>query len=246
MYYVNKIFGFFVNPVVVALVLMCAGWIIGKKWRFGGRICGFAAFAGLWFVSTPLCMVLLGLPLEAPYLATEAAETLPQADAIVVLGGGMLYAKDFRYPDMNDAADRVWHAARLYKAGKAPLVVLSGTKELEAAAPLLRDLGVPEEAILVDNESRNTFENARFTENLLKNRSLEHPSILLVTSAWHETRALGNFSRIDAETIPAATDFRVSTYANELEWWKYPLPDAGMAGMNAMLVKEWVGRLARK
>jgi len=47
---------------------------------------------------------------------------------------------DLFYPDMNGAADRIWHAARLFKAGKAPVVIPTGAGEDESSVPLLLDL----------------------------------------------------------------------------------------------------------
>ena len=97
------------------------------------------------------------------------AEDAPKADAIVLLGGGMgSNTNVYPYAEMWNGADRVWHAARLYKAGKAPIVIPTGCNERESAVPLLRDLGVPESAILVEDEARNTEENARFVERMLK------------------------------------------------------------------------------
>lgn len=77
---------------------------------------------------------------------------MPQAHAIVLFGGGIRpseYAGQM--PDMGSEADRIWLAARLYKAGKAPMVLLSGgsdrssyaTSEAQAMRELLLEMGVP-------------------------------------------------------------------------------------------------------
>lgn len=246
MYYINKIVWFFINPASVALMLMLASLLMRSRFPRTARAVGIAAFCWMWFFCSPLCMAALGVPLEAPYRANMSAESLPQADAIVVLGGGMYASLSHPYPDMNDSADRVWHAARLWKAGKAPLVIASGSGEKNGAVPLLLDLGVPASTIFVDDDSRNTYENTRLTARLLKERGLAHPRILVVTSAWHMTRALGNFSQIDAEVIPAATDFRVTLALEKMHLLNYIVPDASTFDTNARLFKEWIGRLARK
>ena len=96
------------------------------------------------------------------------AEDAPKADAIVLLGGGMgSNTNVYPYAEMWSGADRVWHAARLYKAGRAPIVIPTGCGERESALPLLRDFGVPESAIVVEDRARNTEENARFVEKIL-------------------------------------------------------------------------------
>ena len=140
MYLLNKVVWFFVNPVVLPLMGIIFGAIflarkpVGYRRRAGGLILGLSV-AVLWFESTLTCVCLLGLPLERPYLATQAVESLPLADAIVVLGGGIGKCEKMAYPDMFEGADRLWHAARLWKAGKAPRVVVSGSNDLQAAVP---------------------------------------------------------------------------------------------------------------
>ena len=120
MYLLNKIVWFFLNPLALPLACACVGAaVFARRRRLGGWLLG-VPLAFIWFESTPACMFLLGLPLERPYLAAQPVESLPKADAAVVLGGGMLKNAAMRYPDMNEAADRVWHAARIWKAGKAP------------------------------------------------------------------------------------------------------------------------------
>ena len=253
MYYLNKIVGFFLNPLTAGIFLIVVGAVLARVWANRSRWLrwGCVALGVFWFWAwgCPWMTAVIGLPLEKPFMEGDyekAVETYPKCDAIVLLGGGMGMTPGMRYPNMFGAADRVWHAARLYKAGKAPFVVASGAKELESTVPLLLDLGVPREAIRVDNESRNTYENARFTERLLGG---EHRRVLLVTSAWHMVRALGNFSKTSLECIPAACDFDVVQCVRttrERGLWAFVLPWPEMFFVNSYLAKEWVGRFARK
>ena len=271
MYYLNKIVWFFLNPVVVPLVGIVIGAVLlgrGMKWirTVGAWFVGLSV-ALLWFESTLTCVCLLGLPLERPYLATQAAESLPKADAIVLLGGGIGKTEAMTYPDMFEGADRIWHAARLFKAEKAPTIIVSGTNDLAATVPLLLDFGVPREAIVVDNTSRNTYENSRFTEKLLLSSGVgttnvsvhcspspstfassdSSPSVLLVTSAWHMPRACGNFSKTSLRVIPAACDFSANNaYHGARHFWDWIAPSADMMARSFYLSKEWLGRLAKK
>ena len=252
MYVLNKVVWFFVNPVVVPLAGAIAGGVLMARGTRGGRPVLFASIAFLWFAATLPCACLLGLPLERPYLSTQTPESLPQADAIVLLGGGMGKTDAAVYPDMYEGADRVWHAARLWKAGKAPIIVASGSNDLAATVPLLLDFGVPREAIVVDDESRNTYENSRFTEKLLMERTSARSHdgrcrILLVTSAWHMTRARGNFAKTSLDVTPAACDFSMcNAFAGATHWWDWVAPSADSLMRTNYLFKEWLGRLARR
>jgi len=169
------------------------------------------------------------------------------ADAIVVLGGSVMPPDALgRLVDLSGGADRVWHAARLYKAGKAPLILLSGgsdpaysvMSEAQAMQVFLRDLGVPDSAMLLEQESRNTRQNAEHSARLLGERGLSR--ILLVTSALHMERALREFESRGLEVIPAVTD-REAGEPPPIPW-RY-LPDADSLSASARALKELVGQL---
>lgn len=254
MFYLNRLVGFVCAPLSVTLLVAAVAAGLGFRHRRtrAARWCAaalFAALFALYFCATPLAVRLVGLPLERPYLALQTPDRLPAADAIVVLGGGVGASPAFAYPELYDAADRVWHAARLYHAHKAPLVVVSGSHDLYTTVPLLLDLGVPREAIVVDNDSRNTYENSRFTERLLAEQLGAEGGrrILLVTSAWHLPRALGNFSRTALTVSPAPTDFTAHYLCGGCRhWWEYLQPSAVTLNATSYFVKEWLGRWARK
>ena len=248
MYVLNKIVWLFLNPVTLPLTIAAVGAVLlgkcrGRTNRLLGGACAALALAALWFETTLTCACLLGLPLERPYLSAQTPERLPSADAIVVLGGGICKRKSLAYPDLQVGADRVWHAARLWKAGKAPLIVLSGVAEEEASQPLLLDLGVPKSSILIEGASRNTYENSRLVEKTLG----EGKRILLVTSAWHMNRARGNFARTSLAVTPAPCDFAANNaYHSATRFWEWIAPSADSAALSSCFFKEWLGRFARR
>jgi uncharacterized SAM-binding protein YcdF (DUF218 family) len=143
---------------------------------------------------------------------------LPTADAIVVLGGG---TRSQSYPrpdvDFTDAGDRVWYGANLYRAGKAPKIIVSGARiawkgdgnpESEDLTKLLITMGVPEVDIIPESNSLNTRENAVNVQKILKAQNFK--SILLVTSAMHMPRSMAIFRRLGIKAIAAPTDYRIS------------------------------------
>ena len=140
---------------------------------------------------------------------------VPRAPAIVVLGGGVQGAAPPRRPDpdLRLAADRVWHAARLYHAGKARRIVLSGgngTVEMSEALAMrqfLEALGVPRSAMLLEEGSSTTRENAAHVAAWLRGDGIRE--IILVTSALHMPRARAVFEAEGLKVHPAPTDFEV-------------------------------------
>lgn len=246
MYYINKFVFAIANPLTLAMLLMLASLIAGGFSRIRRIVSVFSlvlALGVLLFFSLPSSVFLLGLPLEKDYPVTSVEET-PCADAIIVLGGGMKSATNANiYADMDFGADRVYRAAMLYKTGKAPLVVLSGCAEKDSSLPLLIDFGVPEDAIIVENDSRNTEENAKLTEQILVERFKRPVRALLVTSAWHMRRSEMMFRTYakKIEFIASPCDWEATIMMENLKENGNILPSAGALERNTAFFKEHLG-----
>jgi uncharacterized SAM-binding protein YcdF (DUF218 family) len=97
-------------------------------------------------------------------------------------------------------------AAQLYLEGWAPLLVVSGglgnltqhiwdESEADQFAAIARRMGVPEEAILIENKSTNTGENIIFTEMLLRSRGYDPSSFIVVQKPYMERRSYATFKK---------------------------------------------------
>jgi uncharacterized SAM-binding protein YcdF (DUF218 family) len=244
--YISKLIPLFIYPLGFALGMsVLVMGILGFSVRLA-RFFLLVAVTVLWVASTPFFADYLGMTLERgfPPLAVEA---IPVADAIVVLGGAVAAPAPPRISiDLSDAADRVLHAARLYRAGKAPVVLVTGgaipwlgsdIPEAGSMVALLEEWGVPGAAIIAEAASRNTYENAVFSKPLLSEYGLRR--VLLVTSALHMRRALATFRTAGIDAVPAATDYTV-TYRD----WRTVidfLPDARALSHTTDAIREYVG-----
>ncbi|SDR04583.1 Uncharacterized SAM-binding protein YcdF, DUF218 family [Pseudoxanthomonas sp. CF385] len=179
-------------------------WLLRRHWIAGGIAGAAFAWSALW--SIPLASETLRGALEHRYAVQEAA-ALPSADAIVVLGGGSNYAWLDR-EDVDPArlrSSRLAAGARAWHAGKAPTVILSGggvgnTTEARRMAAAIQRLGVPPAALMLEERSHDTRDNARFSTALATERGGRH--VLLVTSALHMPRAALLFTQAGAEVTP--------------------------------------------
>ena len=245
---VDKILTVLVLPLGVAVgtgLLALLAFAFG--WRRAAAVLAVFSVVWLWGWSTPFpTRVLIG-PLADPY-PIQPVEMAPAADAIVLLGGGIKpVRRDMIYPDLTDSADRIWHAARLYHAGKAPLIIVSSgnvsgnLKPSTAGAmrTLLDALGVPDDAIVIEERSRNTRQNAVFTERITADRGIRR--VLLVTTYWHLRRAEAVFRRVGLEVIPVATDYKGKQGSRFFVWDL--LPHISRLSFNSILVKEHLGYL---
>jgi uncharacterized SAM-binding protein YcdF (DUF218 family) len=242
--FLSKLVPVFVLPLGLALLLMIASRLAFLK-RWAGAL-ALVAIVVLWVTSTPIFANALAIRLESAYPPVPIA-LLPTADAIVLLGGivGQPLPPSER-PDLNDRADRMIEAWRIFRSGKASAIVVSGgnTPWSSAAKPeaeIIRDylveFGVPESAIILESTSRNTHENAVNTAHLLRGHGWR--SALLVTSAFHMPRAVAAFERAGVGVTPAPTDFHAH----------YPLadtvldflPNADALAETTSATKEWLG-----
>lgn len=216
------------------------------RWRRAAAGWGVLAVLWLWVWSTPVVSHGLRHAMESRYPAVPV-DDVPQAQAVVVLGGGVAPPEvPGGLPNLHAAADRVWHAARLMRAGKAPWLLVSGGhdpalsaySEAQAMQGLLVELGVPRQALLLEGHSRNTRQNARYSAQVLQPMGVRR--IVLVTSALHMRRAVSLFEAEGFEVIPAATDHEARQRFTALD----ALPDAEALNGSARALKEWVGQLS--
>ena len=189
--------------------------------------------------------------LEWLYLPTG---DLPQAEAIVVLGGGTRPRIAPRpWYEVNEAGDRILYGSWLYKQGKAPLLIVTGGRaewlgeggnpESEDMAAIAEFVGVPNSVIVQESQSFNTRDNAVNTQQILQKKGLN--KILLVTSALHMPRSVEIFRRLAIETIPAPTDFLVVQNDNNKGWAVVLdlLPSADALKNTTNAIKEYIGLL---
>ncbi len=243
--FLSKVLSFLIHPLSLGLSLVVVGGALSYGWDQRALGIGAAGVLVLWIASTPLFADWLRGTLEHRFPPARVSGA-PAGDVIVTLGGAVGAPRPPRvYPDLNGAADRVWHAARLYQAGKAPFVIASGGtlpwkdgrfREASAMETLLTSWDVPADSILKESSSANTYENATNTAEIVEERGFDR--VLLVTSALHMRRALATFRSAGVNAVPVATDYQVVDSNTTLLRF---LPSAGALGGSTAAIREHVG-----
>lgn len=227
-------------PPTSLLLLAFLGLQLGKRHAALGR--GLITFVLLllWAFSTPYIANKLLNSLKPPVTSLTGAE----ADAIVILGGGrnrdsIEYGGDTlgRF-----TIERVRYGAWLAKKLNKPVLVTGGAPEGGRPegdmmrASLMQEFGV-KQVRWVENLSRNTRENARFSSPLLKQDGIER--IYLVTHSWHLARAIPEFEQLGFKVVAAGTGYSLPEPPEALDF----LPN-GKAFLDSWLAThEWMGLL---
>jgi uncharacterized SAM-binding protein YcdF (DUF218 family) len=241
----SKLFWAVMAPGNLLVVLLLAGvlWLARSGRRRGLRLIGVVALLLLTIAVMPL-----GQWMAAPLEGRFPVPSLPErVDGVIVLGGGVdaWVSRAHGQTALNEAGDRVVEAAilarrhpeaRLVLSGGEGTMVAYGEQEAEFERALLIELGVPAERIVMEDRSRNTYENAVFSREVAKPRPGE--VWLLVTSATHMPRAVGCFRHAGWHVVPYPVDFRTGPSLRA----DFALTEH--LGLIDFTAKEWIGLVA--
>ena len=234
-------------PPASLLLLMLAGVVLMRFSRRWGRALCLLGAVLLWVLSCNATAFGLSQLLLRSYppLSTQA---LKQAQAIVVLGGGVdLYAPHYGQPIISpEAYQRLVYGRYLKTLHDLPLVYSGGkgwggpsaqtvTEAQVAAYVLQRDFG--QTLFLADDESRDTRENALRSYAVLSTKGIKR--IALVTHDWHMQRSVMVFEAAGFEVIPAPMGYIQPI----MRWDTTLLPSAVGLQLTNRVLHEWLGRL---
>lgn len=238
----NFIAAFLLPPLSLLLMLTLGVVLFFRRNRFAKPLM-FAAFCLLWLLSTPYFAGGALHLLEE--LTTPLKEGHQNADAIVILGGGTYFhAPEYGGQDIvsEPALVRLRYGAKLARETGLPILVTGGkplgnsvAEAQQMRASLEQDFNTP--VRWTEDASDNTFENARFTFQILKKAGIK--KIYLVTHAWHMPRSAGIFRSAGFEVVEAPTAFYTRHRVDLLTF----LPSAEALRDSKIFVHEVIGLL---
>jgi MYXO-CTERM domain-containing protein len=230
LYAFSKLFEVAADPGNLLVLLLAVGALLAWRRRRGGRLLvGLATIAMVAAAVFPIGQWAL-VPLENRFPKTE----LPaKVDGIVLLGGAVRLAVTRAHGEtaLNGMATRITETMALSRrypgvpvliSGGDPRVFASGgISEAEATRRLLVSMGLDPRRIVLDDRSRNTYENAVDSKTVAK--PAPGQTWVLVTSANHMPRAVGCFRAVGWQVVPDPVDYETSgaivsiNFANNLD-----------------------------
>ncbi|MFM9945350.1 MAG: YdcF family protein [Bacteroidia bacterium] len=176
-------------------------------------------------------------------------------DCAIVLGGASSYDSFSRLLQLSESAERLTEPVILYKKGIVKKLLISGgsasvfppfIKDAIYVRRFWLDMGVPDKDIIIESESRNTIENAKFSKELLQKKAIGK-NVLLITSALHMPRSKYIFNKMGMLPDIYPVDFKVKRIVyDKYNLGNYFLPKtSALEGWEA-LIHEWVGMLSAR
>jgi uncharacterized SAM-binding protein YcdF (DUF218 family) len=211
-----------------------------KKWKYR---CLIAAIVLLVLFTNPFLFNQFAQSWDiAPYKSDNK-----KYNCAIVLGGfssGSYKADGY----FNTAADRFIQGTKLLSTGQTShLLITGGTgsllsgefREATWVKKQLHQFNYPDSAILIESNSKNTLENAKFSKVVLDRAKLK-PPYLLVTSAFHMRRSLMIFKKAGMEVIPYPANYLIRRKAVVSDI----IPEADILSYWNIYIKEVVGYVA--
>ena len=258
-FWLSKLLPQLIYPLGLGLLLQLIA-IGGRKHRLALPL----SITGWLVIAVPAMPVVSDALLRQ--LEDQAAaltpKSIPKADAVLVLGGGIRPAPTVGLGvEVNEAGDRLLCGVRLWKQGTAPVLITSGARvsfqpndpiapEAVLSQQLAEELGVPTSALLLNDQARTTGEEAQRINQLAAEQSWKQ--LILVTSAFHMPRALASFRRqSDLQIIPVACDYRLDPQSKDQAFsWQALLinvmPNSDSLKQTTQVLKEHLGLLVYK
>ena len=237
------------QPSNLAVFLMAVGLVLYRFRPSAARwpiALGFSWIAIAGFL--PLGNALV-LPLEQRFENRQPTLAVGAVTGIIVLGG----FEDGRVTSsrgglaINEAAERLTEAVRIGRLHPSLKIVFTGgvgdlfggSDAGAAVRQYFLDAGISPERIIIENLSRDTYENAILTRRILK--PAQNDRWLLVTSAYHMARAIGAFRQAGFNVISFPVDFRTRGAGDLLRF-----PGSVAAGLLRadLAVKEWIALIS--
>jgi uncharacterized SAM-binding protein YcdF (DUF218 family) len=220
----------FLMPSAFVFIFAIAGFLLLKKKTKIARVMLFSSiFCYYIFSITPVSDFLL-MPLEEKYRVVST-ESIDGTEKVVLLLGG----RESNVLRGNEVL-RLWHLSQgemtIIISGTDPLIATS--TEAHGVRNFFIHRGVDAEDIVIEGESRNTRENVINVQKIVGEKPF-----FLVTSAYHMNRSLIEFSRLGANPIPAATDFK--RRANEIYRFFDFIPDSQNLRNSDLAIHEHMG-----
>jgi len=217
----SKLLSFLIKPTFWILAFMIAGILNNKK----RKLFLFFSLLIFLFFSNDFIFNTVVKAWEVPQISVTKFDK--QYEAGILLGGFSDYDYIKNKHNFKKEADRLIYTLQLYNQGIIKNIFISGGngnlfnnnyKESETIKDFLIQNKIDSNDIMIENQSRNTKENAINSAKLLDKKN----EYILITSAIHMKRSILCFENEGLKIIPFSVDNSMSYSSNKIEYILLP------------------------
>jgi uncharacterized SAM-binding protein YcdF (DUF218 family) len=245
-FYLSKILNFFINPLyILSSVILIQLFIIffaeSKKLTIFFSKLFLILF--LFFGYTPLSNFLLS---KIEDYIQPSKYPVQQLTGVILLGGSFNSgheSKERNEVSINSSAERLTKALEIYKKNPKVLILFSGFSEelkpqgwseSDMAKKFFLDQGVKIDNLIFETQSRNTFENIKYSKDIIINYK---GTWGLITSANHMPRTFFTFKKQGLILEPISVDYKTGT--SKMFWINFDI-SSGLINWSIVL-REFIG-----
>ena len=219
-FYLSKILNFFINPLYILTLIILVQLVIIFFMESKKLVIFFSKLfliLFLFFGYNPLSNFLLS---KIEDYIQPSKYPVQQLTGVIVLGGSFnsgLESKERNEVSLNSSAERLTKALEIYKKNPRLLILFSGFSgelkpqgwsESDMAKKFFLDQGVKIDNLIFENQSRNTFENIKYSKDIIANYK---GTWGLITSASHMPRSFFTFKKQSLILEPISVDYKTGT-----------------------------------
>ena len=209
-FYLSKLIAFVLSPLIWVFVLLLWSWKTKIESRrrklFISAVCILFFFTNSFFADEFM---------RAWEYTSEDLKQTEKFDYAVVLGGMASYDPRLDKAQFSGSADRLWQVLPLLQSGQVKKMIITGGsgsilhpeyKEAAILKKYLLKIGIADSLVIIENESKNTRENATNTKVIMDSLKIKS-NVLFVTSSFHMRRSIACFEKVGIKNIrPYCTD----------------------------------------
>lgn len=242
-FWLSKLLSFLITPLTWILICLLLALFL-KNVKLKKRFLIAGVFLFMFFTNSYITNAVLHA-WEVP--ATSIKQLNKNYEAAIVLGGISFWDHELNRIQFSRSSDRVFQSLELYHLGYVKkLIIVGGSgsvvypldKESVQIKTYLMNIGYKDEDIIIEERSRNTFENAKYTKEILDSLKMKGP-FLMVTSGFHMKRAQACYEKFGIHSTAYSTD----RYSGEMifEFYKLFIPNTSCIQAWDVLLHEFFG-----
>ena len=245
---ISKFLNFFISPITWSIGLLIGTFVCkNKKLR---KICLIGSIVVFIVFTNSILIGYVKYQTVKEYCRTNMDTNKQYRMAIVMGGFSSINKQTGQLQYVQDRADRLWEAVRLWRNGEivqilitgdpASVIEKDGTCTATQFLQYMDEMGIPQPVFVLEQQARNSKENAQYTAALLQQMNVPDSACVLITSATHIKRSLKCFAQegLYPDYLPVQTQVAIGKINHRAF---YPSWDAAVKWQE--LLNEWIGEI---